>query len=48
MVLAWLSASGVDPATVGSVRLDRIAREYDVDTRTWSDAGRSTVVEVDL
>ena len=35
MVLAWLAVSGVDPATVGSVRLDRIAREYDVDTHAW-------------
>ena len=48
MVLAWLDVSGVDPATVGSVRLDRIAREYDVDTHTWADVGRTTVVDVDL
>jgi len=48
MVLAWLSASGVDPATVASVRLDRIVREYDEDTHEWADAGRSTVVDVDL
>jgi len=48
MVLAWLGVSGVDPATVGSVRLDRVARQYDVDTHTWADAGRTTVVDVDL
>ena len=48
MVLAWLDVSGVDPATVGSVRLDRIARHYDVDTHTWADVGRTTIVDVDL
>ena len=48
MVLAWLGVSGVDPATVGSVRLDRIARHYDVDTHTWADVGRTTIVDVDL
>ena len=48
MVLAWLDVSGVDPATVGSVRLDRIARQYDVDTHTWADVGRTTLVDVDL
>lgn len=47
-VLAWLAASGVDPATVGSVRLDRIAREYDEETHTWVDVGRTTIVDVDL
>jgi hypothetical protein len=47
-VLAWLSVSGVDPATVGSVRLDRVARAYDEATRTWVDVGRTTVVDVDL
>jgi hypothetical protein len=48
MVLAWLSASGVDPATVASVRLDRIVRDYDTDTHEWADVARSTVVDVDL
>jgi len=48
LVLAWLSASGVDPATVASVRLDRIAREYDVDTHAWADTERTTIVDVDL
>ncbi|WP_157465474.1 hypothetical protein [Cellulomonas sp. Leaf395] len=47
MVLAWLSVSGVDPATVASVRLDRIAREYDEDARTWADVDRTTIVSVD-
>ena len=48
MVLAWLDVSGVDPATVGSVRLDRIARQYDVDTHAWADVGRTTILDVDL
>ena len=48
MVLAWLDVSGVDPATVGSVRLDRIARQYDVDTHAWADVERTTIVDVDL
>ncbi|GEK22497.1 hypothetical protein [Cellulomonas xylanilytica] len=48
MVLAWLDVSGVDPATVGSVRLDRIDRAYDEDTHLWTDRGRTTVVDVDL
>lgn len=48
MVRAWLDVSGVDPATVRSVRLDRIARQYDVDTHEWADVGRVTVVSVDL
>lgn len=48
LVLAWLAVSGVDPATVGSVRLDRIAREYDVTTHAWTDVGRTTIVDVDL
>lgn len=48
MVLAWLAVSDVDPATVSSVRLDRIARRYDEETRTWDDVDRTTVVDVDL
>ncbi|WP_456786812.1 hypothetical protein [Cellulomonas sp. P5_C5] len=47
-VLAWLAVSGVDPATVDSVRLDRIAREYDVSTHGWLDGDRTTIVDVDL
>lgn len=47
MVRAWLTAAGIDPATVADARLERVGLAMDPRTLDWDETSRTLLVEVD-